>query len=217
MLAIGTHCEFCGARDFLPFTCSKCDKSFCGAHREFHNCQPLVKPASTKPPPKPAQQPLTKTALLPRTPPPAAARPSDQKPKPLPSTNTAAKKTALDRLRSLIGGKNSTGAAASPKPSSEPPLHKTAVGDSKVPENRRVYLRIRRPAQNYLDTITNTEQKRAAKIMALYYDRDTPVGRVIDMASVNLGLKGTKLMLGSEPLGASVPIGKFAGKTLDIS
>lgn len=86
-----------------------------------------------------------------------------------------------------------------------------------MPENRRVYLRIRRPAQNYLDTITNTEQKRAAKIMALYYDRDTPVGRVIDMASVNLGLKGTKLMLGSEPLGASVPIGKFAGKTLDIS
>lgn len=173
----------------------------------------MVKPASTK---TPASKPATPTkSQSPRASPPVAGRPLNQKPKALPNTNTAAKQTALDKLRSLIGGKNSIGSPAAPK-SSPDTLHKTAVGDSKIPEARRVYLYIRRPAQTYKDAITNTEQKRPAKTAAVYYDRDTPVGRVVDMAGVNLGLKGTKLKLGPDTLEPGVPISKFAGKTLDI-
>jgi predicted nucleic acid binding AN1-type Zn finger protein len=59
---LGKHCQYdlCRQRDFLPFDCSKCAKSFCLSHRtrEGHECASLALEEAERrtapPPPSPA-------------------------------------------------------------------------------------------------------------------------------------------------------------------
>lgn len=76
-------------------------------------------------------------------------------------------------------------------------------------------MRIQRPARKYKDPLTNKDQVQPAKTITVFYDGEFKVGRVIDLAGVNLGFKGTTLKTtDGVSLDASGPISDYSGQTL---
>ena len=43
--SVGAHCQFegCGQKEFFPFSCSDCNKTFCGEHRHVGCAEPQQK------------------------------------------------------------------------------------------------------------------------------------------------------------------------------
>uniref|UniRef100_A0A060T2E8 ARAD1C31108p n=1 Tax=Blastobotrys adeninivorans TaxID=409370 RepID=A0A060T2E8_BLAAD len=216
ILNVGSHCHTCNNIDFLPFKCDECGHEFCSTHRtpESHGClrsqktRPLNKDtklhsaiASSSPSPSLSSPSSSSSSSTPRSAPglagaaaasrAAAAKspsPSPQQPKASP-----AKLAALERLRNFLGDKNKNKSkTAKPVKNSKSSamalfdLKRAALGDASIPTNLRIYVYVTRPATEYTDAISGKQEVRPEKTKALFFSRDWPVGRVLDIACTKL-------------------------------
>lgn len=114
--------------------------------------------------------------------------PGPQQPKASP-----AKLAALERLRNFLGDKNKNKSkTAKPVKGSKSSatalfdLKRAALGDASIPTNLRTYVYVTRPATEYTDAISGKQEVRPEKTKALFFSRDWPVGRVLDIACTKL-------------------------------
>lgn len=218
MLDIGEHCFQCNKRDFLPFTCPKCQKVLCGDHWDHHECDPtpaqtlLAKPSKRQPTAKdkPASKSMSSKQET-RAPPASRALAGSRAQ--MASPVVSAGQAALNRLKGLLKSQ------ISPSATQKPPLLRTlkksaisadmireAKGDLSVARDRRVYVTIERLSRPYVDAITGKEQLRPAKTVPLFFDEDTLLGVVFDKASNAVGVRVKSLTLNGALLDARQPI-----------
>ena len=221
MLDVGTHCAFCRQLDFLPFHCSYCNKDFCSTHRvrESHLCSSLtqkskvtasnIEPLSSSKPIKSNNETFFKS-LLPEK---AsirvakgnanakAAGSTDSLRTTIQSTlDTQSKNRILSffrRHRSSNNGSSGSRSALTNKYTGKAlqlraiKLDATLKGDSKVPEQNRVYL--------YAYGIDSDEGKNndeGRQRVAVYVNKVWPVGRALDYIASVTHLKNSNLKAG---------------------
>lgn len=184
LMDIGSHCEVCLQVDFLPFTCSKCNKTLCAEHREIHECTKIEpEPLPTI---KPKRQPERTVASGRVTAPVKMHTPT---PDPAAVASASKKQSALAKLRAALGVKSTSAAKSqkTAKSSSLTLLKSQAKGDPAVSQENRLYVYVERPEQEYVDPITGSKQTRAPQTAPAYFDKTRPVGFALDKAKKLLG------------------------------
>ena len=153
--------------------CSNCNRTYCLKHRlrEDHDCKNLI---------------------------PIGARPASSNAGP---TQAEKAKAALGRLRAW--GKEKQANISIPKPTSSArvsvataastaaslnALKRTAKGDSKVPQEKRIYLHVEAEV-TALSTTTPTSAKPSPPRGEFYYNRDWSIGRLLDAAATSLQIQ----------------------------
>lgn len=219
MLDVGTHCAFCRQLDFLPFHCSYCNKDFCSTHRvrESHLCSSLNQKSkdtasnidSLSSPIKSNNETFFKS-LLPEK---AAIRvakgnadakaagSTDSLRTTIQSTlDTKSKNRILSffrRHRASNNGNSGSRSALTNKYTGKAlqlraiKLDTTLKGDSKIPEQNRVYL-----YAYGIDSDGSKGNDESRQRVAVYVNKVWPVGRALDYIASVTRLKNSNLKAG---------------------
>jgi hypothetical protein len=211
LMEIGTHCAECNDLDFLPFKCPECSRIYCSKHRvpESHGCkrreqthaavtrtanvsgqshaqfqstgQKLGGSSSSSSSSNSSSQrlpPADNVKAVPRN---MQNLRMAQQPKPNPM---------LDKWKSIWSKKPSISSVSTKSSKSSrilelAALKRNATGDTKVPQQNRVYVYIERPQSTYKG-LDGKDTVRPSKKVAAYYNKSLVIGRVLDQACSTL-------------------------------
>lgn len=182
MLEVGTHCFYCRQLDFLPFHCGLCNNDFCAKHRlkEDHHCTALTETVVDDNTSHDNGERFFKSLLPERSH--VRVQQTVQK---QPTIKSTLDKPSLDKLLAFFKRKKST-ALLKKKPMNKivqlANAKKTAIGDSKIPTQNRIYL--------IVTVIDDTVSKDNA---CVFVNKIWPVGRVLDSIAVQLNIKNNNI------------------------
>jgi len=198
MLDVGTHCAYCRQIDFLPFHCKYCDGDFCAKHRlkEDHHCSSLTDSTAELDNIAVHKSDGGKffRSLLPQrshirvqnsSSPNGNGNNNDKSP----TIKSTLNKTSLDKLLKFFKSRQRKPiikSRSASKVTQLAQLKRTAKGDSKIPEQNRIYLFATVIDDHDHDTNTTNTSKENVQV---YINKMWPVGRVLDSVANLLGVK----------------------------
>ncbi|SMN22872.1 similar to Saccharomyces cerevisiae YNL155W CUZ1 Putative protein of unknown function [Maudiozyma saulgeensis] len=214
MLDVGTHCAYCRQIDFLPFHCKYCDSDFCSKHRlkEDHHCSSLINSTNVNNntsniTPNKSDGGKFFRSLLPQR---SHVRLQNsnstinQNNDKSPTIKSTLNKSSLDKLLKFFKSRQKKPiikSRSASKITQLAQLKKVAKGDSKIPEQNKIYL-----FATVIDDDINTSKEN----VPVYINKMWPVGRVLDSVANLLGVKNINIKVDTS-LGEKLFIYKQTG------
>ncbi|KAG0656201.1 hypothetical protein C6P45_002754 [Maudiozyma exigua] len=192
MLDVGTHCTFCKQIDFLPFHCKFCDGDFCSKHRlkEDHHCIALQNESTIVSQESKSDGGRFFRSLLPQR---AAIRVQQAQAQQIeePKVKSTLNQHSLNKLLKFFKSKRKSATIRKGKQSSAMAqliqCKKVAKGDSKIPQQNRIYL--------YVTVIDDENDSNKYNEVPLFVNKMWPIGRVLDSLAHLLNVKNINVRI----------------------